>query len=284
MLSNRWIVLCALIVLIAVLTVIGLSIDQPSLEMQQARISELALDDIDRIEIQSGDMQLRLNRAEEAWTIELPINWPAHASNVKRLLSIVNSEAAPLADAADVDLGALGLEQPVASLRFNDTDLRFGASNNIGERRYLMIDHQIYLLPDIHLAFIAQGLPGVVDRQLLPRRYQIESIGLPELKIQRNADDQWRTLPASEYSQAQLQQLIDNWQELQASRIKPLDLGGSVPQLIEVELSDGQSIDFLLISFEPELIIANSQIGLQYHFLRDYADQLITIRDSANAN
>lgn len=284
MLSNRWIVNVALIVLIAVLFFIAMNFEQQPSQAQAARISGLALDDIDSIEVDSGDVQLRLSRLEDSWSIDQPVNWPAHSTNVNRLLSIINSKAEMLAQAADVDLGALGLEQPVARLRLNDADLLFGARNNIGERRYLMIDSSIYLLADVHLAFLTQGLPGFVDRQLLPKRYRVESIKLPEIEIQRDADEQWRTLPPGDYSQAQLQQLVDNWQQLQASRIKPFDLGGLARQLVEVRLEDGRSIEFVLLSSTNELIIANSQIGMQYHFLRDYEDQLMAIGEAASAN
>jgi hypothetical protein len=283
-LSNRWIVNVALIVLIAVLFFIAMNFEQQPSQAQAARISGLALDDIDSIEVDSGDVQLRLSRLDDSWSIDQPVNWPAHSTNVNRLLSIINSKAEMLAHAADVDLGALGLEQPVARLRLNDADLLFGARNNIGERRYLMIDSSIYLLADVHLAFLTQGLPGFVDRQLLPKRYRVESIKLPEIEIQRDADEQWRTLPPGDYSQAQLQQLVDNWQQLQASRIKPFDLGGLARQLVEVRLEDGRSIEFVLLSSTNELIIANSQIGMQYHFLRDYEDQLMAIGEAASAN
>ncbi len=284
MLSNRWIVNVALIVLIAVLFFIAMNFEQQPSQAQAARISGLALDDIDSIEVDSGDVQLRLSRLDDSWSIDQPVNWPAHSTNVNRLLSIINSKAEMLAHAADVDLGALGLEQPVARLRLNDADLLFGARNNIGERRYLMIDSSIYLLADVHLAFLTQGLPGFVDRQLLPKRYRVESIKLPEIEIKRDADEQWRTLPPGDYSQAQLQQLVDNWQQLQASRIKPFDLGGLARQLVEVRLEDGRSIEFVLLSSTNELIIANSQIGMQYHFLRDYEDQLMAIGEAASAN
>jgi hypothetical protein len=283
-LSNRWILNAALVALIAVLSLLAWYFEQQPTDKQHARISELALADIDRIEIDSDDVQLRLSRLEDAWSIDQPIIWPAQSTNVERLLSIVNSKADKLANAADVDLGALGLAPPVASLRLNDVALMFGANNNIGERRYLMVDSRIYLLPDIHLAFLTQGLPGFVDRQLLPRRYRVESIKLPKIELRRDTEDQWRTLPASEYSQAQLQQLIDNWQGLQASRIKPFDLAGSAREVIEVQLQDGSRIDFLLMASTTELIIANSQIGMQYHFLREYEDELMTIRDATNAD
>ena len=102
--------------------------------------------------------------------------------------------------------------------------------------------------------------------------------------MRRDAGGQWRTQPGGQYEQSQLQRLVDNWQQLQASRIKPFDLGGLARQLVEVRLEDGRSIEFVLLSSANELIIANSQIGMQYHFLRDYEDQLMTLGEAASAD
>ena len=55
MLSNRWIVNVALIVLIAVLFFIAMNFEQQPSQAQAARISGLALDDIDSIEVDSGE-------------------------------------------------------------------------------------------------------------------------------------------------------------------------------------------------------------------------------------
>lgn len=282
MLSRRWIVNATLIVLIAVLTYVGLRISEKSDAVAGPGISELRPADITRVGIQSGDVQLELRRDADGWHIESPVDWPAYDANVKRLLSIVDVDANPLGDPDELDLDALGLKTPSVSLRFNDTLLLFGAINNIGARRYLLIDSALYLIPDIHLAFIAQGLPGMVDRRMLPERNPIASLQLAEFALTRDGDDRWRSSHTPEFAQAQLRQLIENWQQLQASRVKRFDSAANVMQTIEARLEDGRVVDFLLLSVAPEIVIANPQIGLQYHFRADYHDQLITIADSAD--
>ena len=282
MLSRRWVINCVLIVLIAGLAWAGLRLDNNSSAEKRSGISKLSPADIDRLEIQAGESRLKLARDADSWNIDYPINWPAQDASIGRILSILNADARPLGNAADVDLAALGLEPPTASLRFNDTRLLFGATNNIGERRYVMIDSKLYLLPDIHLAFITQGLAGMVDRRLLPPRYRIASLRLPEFEIERDGDNGWRSSHDPDFSQDQLKQLIDNWLGLQASRIKRFDNGASAGQRVEIRLTDGREIDFLVISTAPEVVIANPQIGLQYHFRSVYLDQLLTIRSTEN--
>jgi hypothetical protein len=281
-LSRRWIVNATLIVLIAVLTYVGLGFDEGSDDGRGPGISDLRPADITRVGIQTGDVQLELRRDADGWRIESPIDWPAYDANVERLLSIVNVNTSPLGDAAELELDTLGLDPPSTSLRFNDTRLLFGAINNIGQRRYLLIDSTLYLIPDFHLAFVAQGLPGMVDRRMLPKRDPIARLQLPEFEITRDEDDRFRSSHTPEFTQAQLRQLIDNWQGLQASRVKRFDSGADALLTIEARLAGGRVINFLLLSVTPEIVIANPQIGLQYHFRANYYNQLITIVDTTD--
>lgn len=282
MLSKRWIINIVLIALIAGLSYAGFHFESSSTVEVKPTISELTPDEIHSIEIQSGDLRLRLQRGVDGWDLESPINWPAHDTNVRRLLSILKIEANALAEAADVDLATLGLQQPKASMRFNDIPVSFGATNNIGERRYVMLDTTLYLLPDVYLVFVTQGLAGLADRRLLPRRSKIVSMRLPDLQISLDDNNIWHSNRDIEFSQSSLLQLIDNWQALQATRISHFDLGLMPHQLIEIELADGQVIEFLLMSEDPEIVIAHPDIGLQYHFRPEYRDQLIAIGGDEN--
>jgi hypothetical protein len=273
-----------LIVLIAGLAYAGFYFDAKDAAETKPTISELSPDDVHSIDIQYGDLRLGLKRGTEGWDLESPINWPAHDTNVGRLVSILNFETNALADAADVDLAQLGLQPPHASIRFNDTLLQFGTTNNIGDRRYVMQDTTLFLIPDVHLAFVAGGLSALVDRRLLPRHAEITSLQLPGLEIRLDENKHWYSNHAVEFAQARLVQMVANWQDLQATRISHFDLGLKPQQLIEVGLADAQALEFLLMSEDPEIVIAHPNIGLQYHFRSDYYDQLISISGDDDAS
>ena len=284
MLSQRLLINLLLIVLIGGLAYASFHFDAKNAADTKPTISELSPDDVQSIEIQAGDLRLRLKRGIEGWDLESPINWPANDTIVGRLLSILNLETSALADAADVDLAQLGLQQPRTSIRFNDTLLQFGTTNNIGERRYVMQGTTLYLLPDVHLAFITQGLSSLVDRRLLPRRAEIASLQLPDLEIRLDENRRWRSNRAVELSQARLVHLVENWQDLQAIRISHFDLELMPRQLIEIDLADGQALEFLLMSEDPEIVIAHPNIGLQYHFRSHYHNQLISVSGDDDAS
>jgi len=274
-LSRRWLVNCALILVIAVLAFASFHFGAEPGEKPSPRISSLQTDDIERIELRADALHLTLQRDDDGWRITAPVDWPADAANVERLLSVLRIESSALAELADVDPQALGLQPPKATLRLNDTTLAFGASNNIGGRRYVLVDSRIYLVPDIHLAFAAQGMPGIVDRRLLPGRYDISALRLPELEIRRNGEEQWQSSRDATATQAKLELLVGNWQALPASRILRFAGDASAGEPIEIQFADGQRIDFLLLSTQPEIIIANPSIGLQYHFRANLYDQLL---------
>jgi len=283
-LSKRWIVNVLLVALIVGLSLVGVFFEPSATVEKKPAISQLTADQVDTIEIETGDLQLRLQRDNDDWDIESPISWPAQVNNVRRLLSILKVEADALSDTANVDLAALGLLQPKASMRFNGIPMLFGATNNIGGRRYVMLDEKLYLLPDVHLVFVNQGLAGLVDRRLLPGHQGIVSVRLPDLELRLDKNQLWRSNQAIEFSQASLLRLVDNWRDLQATRISNFDLERPPRQLIEIELADGEVIEFLLMSEDPEIIIAHPKIGLQFHFRRDYRDQLITLSVDASEN
>ncbi len=275
MLSRRWLVNCALILVIAVLAFASFHFGAEPGEKSSPRISSLQADDIERIELRADALHLILQRDGDGWRITAPVDWPADTANVERLLSILEIESSVLAELADVDPQALGLQPPKATLRLNDTTLAFGASNNIGGRRYVLIDSRLYLVPDIHLAFAAQGMPGIVDRRLLPGRYDISALRLPELEIRRNSKEQWESSRDATATQAKLELLVGNWQALPASRILRFAGDASAGKSIEIHFADGQRSEFLLLSTQPEIIIANPSIGLQYHFRATLYDQLL---------
>jgi len=278
MFSRRWIINYVLVVLIVIFTYVGNRFAVSTGYQPQQSISEIKPADIDTLEIQTADTLLTLQRDAGGWLLESPIRWPANNINIKRLLSIVNSDADSRLPADEINLATLGLQFPKAVLRINDTELLFGATNNIGERRYIMVDSNVFLLPDIHLPFFAQGLISIVDRRLLPRRYSISRLKLPGLEISRDANDNWQVANAEDgFEQDQISRLVANWQDLEAAKINLFDTGAIPRQKLEIALQDGSKFEFFLMSIEPEVVIAHPQIGLQYHFRADLYYQLIAL-------
>ena len=279
MFSRRWIINYALVVLIIIFTYVGNQFGVETGYQPQQPVTGLKPEDISSIVIQTADTSLTLQRDNAGWLLQSPIQWPANNVNIERLLDIAYIETDSRLSADEIDLATLGLEFPRAVLRLNDTRVLFGATNNIGARRYTMVGSTVFLLPDVHLPFILQGTTGLVDRRLLPRRFELDSIKLPAYEIARDDKNAWRLVNRDDaVGPDKINALVENWRSLEASQVKPYDSAKVPRQKIRLQLQNGQNHEFFVMSIDPEIVIANPGIGLQYHFSTDHYYQLISLR------
>lgn len=278
MLSRRWIINYVLIVLILLFTWIGNRYDVQTGFQPDRALSPLRPADIDTIEIQTADESISLRRDGQAWSLQTPIQWPANQVNVARLLEIANAQTDSSLPSDQIDLGTLGLEFPRARLQLNQQSILFGTTNNIGDRRYVKAGDTVYLLPDVHLPFISQGLTGLVDRRLLPRALGLRALSLPDFELSRNGDNGWQ-LDDDRYDEERAAELVADWQGLEAAQIKAYDASATPRQKIIAQLDDGRELEFFLMSIAPEIIIARPDLGLEYHFREQFYYRLIALRD-----
>ena len=278
MFSRRWIINYVLVVLIVIFTYVGNKFDVKTGFQPQQHITGIKPENIESVEIQTANTSLALKRDSGGWMLESPIRWPANNVNVERLLTIASVETDSRLAANEIDLETLGLKFPQAMLRLNDTEVLFGATNNIGARRYTMVGSTVFLLPDQHLPFITQGLTAMVDRRLLPRTNELTTLKLSGFEINRDDDNTWQLIGADGFEQGQITKMIENWQSLEASRVKPFAADKMPRQKIRAQFANGESQEFFVMSIDPEIIVANPQIELQYHFPADLYYQLISLR------
>ena len=282
MLSRRWIVNGLLILSILLVAYVGYRLDAPPETAAQPSPTHSGTAAIERIEIETGTASLSLAREADSWTIVEPIHWPANLDSVRRLIGIIDTGDTPPLDAGSADLATLGLDKPVAQVRIGEIRVRFGSTNNIGARRYTMIDSELFLLDDRQLPFILQGLSGFVDRRLLPPRFGLTALSLPGNELLRDDSGAWRASGGGTVDAQRLADLAGNWQSLEASRVADIDTAHPVRAGISASLNDGSRHEFLLLSVDPELIIANPELGLQYHFHAGLYNRLISPLDDEN--
>lgn len=283
MLSKRWLINYLLIVLIFIFTYIGNRYQVKTGYQPKNAISSLKPQDIHTAVIQTADYNFTLRRnGASQWRFEKPVEWPANNITLERLISIVSYETESRLSADEIDLATLGLQFPGAILTLNDTRVLFGATNNIGQRRYIMIGSTVYLLPDLHLHFITQGIAGLIDRRLLPRSIPLKSLKLTEFILRKSSDGNWQSNAEAEVETVHLNRLANNWQTLEAGNIKIYDKTITPRQKMVATLENGSEIEFYLMSIKPEIVIARPDLGIQYHFSeKQYYDLLSIIKQES---
>jgi len=266
MLSRRWLINYFLIVMIIIATYIGNRYDVQTGFQDDLKITQLSPAEAQNLLIQTGDGNFRLRREAGTWFLTEPVTWPANNITIERLIGITEVQTDSRLPAAEIDLGELGLKFPRAILKIDDTEILFGITNNIGARRYLLIGDEVFLVPDAHLAFLNGGLASLVDRRLLPPTVPLTALNLPGHSLQRQPNGSWQADAASPPGPDQLNTLVGNWQSLQANRVQTVDDSLSPRYKITASGDQGQLFEFYLLSIEPEIIISNPSLGLQYHF------------------
>ena len=279
LISKRWLINYVLIILIILFTYIGNRFDVETGYNPQSRITSLKLQDIDRLSIQTADDNINLTRANGQWQIVSPIQWLANNITIERILGIASSETDSKLSASEIDLSTIGLQFPKAMLSLNDTRIHFGATNQIGERRYLLVHSTVFLLPDRHLPFITSGISGLIDQRLLPRALALSHLQIGPLKVTQTKNGGWQDSNNTS-SPDQLNTLIGNWQTLRASRIRAFKKKAAPLQKITAGLDNGNKVEFFLMSIKPEIIIAGPDLGLQYHFKKDHYYDLLAINQN----
>ena len=278
MLSRRWLINCLLIALIGISIYAGNRYQATSGFSSLNSISSLKPQDIHTVVIETPDNNpVVLRNTGNQWLFEKPVQWPADNTTVERLISIVQSKSDSRLPADEIELATLGLDSPQVTLILNDTRIEFGTTNNIGQRRYVKIAATVYLLPDLHLHFITQGLIGLIDRRLLPRSVSLKSLQLADLILSKSSNDTWQGEAVGEAENERINTLGNNWQTLSAGRIKTYDNANLPKQIIIASLEDGSEIDFFLMAIKPEIVIARPDLDLQYHFSEKHYFDLLSI-------
>ncbi len=279
LMSKRWLINYALIILVILFTYIGNRFDVETGYNPQSRITSLKLQDINRLSIQTADDNINLTRANGQWAIVSPIHWLANNITIERILGIASSETDSKLPSSEIDLSTIGLQFPKAILSLNDTRIHFGATNQIGERRYLLVHSTVFLLPDLHLPFITSGINNLIDQRLLPRSLALTSLQLGPLEITQTNTGGWQDSKNTS-GPDQLNSLIRNWQTLPASRIRSFKKKAAPLQKIIAGLDNGNEVEFFLMSIKPEIIFARPDLGLQYHFNKDHYYNLLAVKQN----
>ena len=279
MLSRRWLINYLLIALIGIFIYTGNRYQATSGFPPVNSISSLKPQNIHTVIIETPNdkQQVVLRKTGNLWLFEKPVQWPADDTTVERLISIVQSESDSRLPADEIELATLGLDSPKVSLILNDTHIEFGTTNNIGQRRYVKIAATVYLLPDLHLHFITQGFIGLVDRRLLPRSVSLKSLKLADLILSKSSDDTWQGEAVGENEKERINMLGNNWQTLNAGRVKKYDNTKLPERIIIARLEDGSEIDFFVMAIKPEIVIARPDLDLQYHFSEKHYYDLLSI-------
>jgi len=203
---------------------------------------------------------------------------PASTFQLQALLRLLETSSTSQYAADTVDLAALGLDPPQATVTIDDVAILFGNTAPLDGKRYLQIDATVHLIEDRYQHLINAGWTNFVERKLLPADKSIRMLRLPDMTLTLSDKDQWQLSPNKPGVSADaIQQLLDHWDKVSALYARRYD-GRTSDEIITLEFSDSpEPLTFMVIAHSPELVLARPGWGIQYHLSSDVEETLLTL-------
>lgn len=275
--SSRTLLNLALMAIAAVLALV--IVYQPGITPEPAAQTVTTVDSekISRIRITRTTREpLELARHDDNWFLVSNNGLPASDFQVNALLATLQTEAMRSYPADGIDLAALGLKPPLATLALDDTEIKIGTTDALDKLRYLQVGDAIFLVTDRYQHLINADWPGFVSRKLLPADARISKLKLPQATLSPGTGNQWQKTPVTTPADtASLQTLIDNWQQASATYIRRYQPSGN-GETVAVTLSGNTAtLTFHIVTRTPELVLARPDLGIQYHLQGDLDKALL---------
>lgn len=241
---------------------------------QISRLSDINQNDIVQIKVLRKDLDdFEFNKQIADWHMSSPQQYRASSARINAMLNILNTESFAQLDINDVEIERLGFADPIVIMKLNEHEFIFGNTDAIDQRRYVLFDGKVHLTNDSLYQQLMTNAAFFADPKLLPENFKIDSIQFPEHKIEL-VDGQWLIKPLLDISSDKLKEIIFNWKNATAISASKYDPSESA-SIISLSTDNNESIQFVIVSTEPHLILGRKDLGIQYHMGSDVAGQLL---------
>jgi hypothetical protein len=263
-------------VLLVIIAVLGaLAFFEPGKKKPEsipiARVEENALT---AVTLKNQDT-IQFEKKDGHWRLVAPFAAPANEIRVHQLIDIAKSSREAEYPIKTEDLAKFELDKPKATLVLGDTTLLFGGSDPINMRRYVRIGDTLYLVNDDFFHHLTAAATDYVDKKLLPEGAKVKEIAIPGLKASLGPDGKWTREPPGE-AKPDLNELATLWATARAIDVKRLEKPAQGDK-INIGLAEAPSLEFTIVQREPDVILARSDLGLQYELTSETARQLLNL-------
>jgi len=229
-----------------------------------------------------------LRKRDSHWYLEGKPELPAAQFAVASILRLADQKATRSYPAGQLDPAKLKLDKPRITVTFNDGPaIAFGTTEPLEHQRYVQVNGKIHLIHDEVERLVETGRTGFVSRRLLPLNATLDALDLPDLKLERDKQGNWKVHPAHKKASADdLQALADAWtaaSALTVSRYQPGKDGRS-HGTVKVTFKHHAAVQFTIVHRKPELVLGRADLGLAYHMGSDAAGRLLSLRPVAGGS
>lgn len=119
--------------------------------------------EIQKISIKrDGHDTIVLDKNAGVWTLTAPFKLNANAVRIEPLLTLIPGNETGYSP-AEVDMAATGLLDSTTSITLNNETIKLGKPGTDGDRRYALINEQVFLLPEWVWSLVHGGVTAFAD-------------------------------------------------------------------------------------------------------------------------
>ena len=219
------------------------------------------------------------------WYLATPVDMPANPHKVNQILSLLNTNSFRQYQIKSDNLAKLGLSPPGWEIALDQTIVKFGKTEPIDQRRYVLVDATVHLINDSFSQYSFGSPLMLANLDILPVDKSVAEIHLPD-KVIKRVNGQWQSSPPNEVvSQNALNEYIDEWRYAQALRVALADkldiAANATPVTIYLEKVE-QPIHLTVESTDQDFIITNKDWGVRYYINNSIGERLLHVAPPAH--
>ena len=254
---------------VLLIIVIGLALFLTNTNKQEPVVKEMPLTGIDPASVKTilikrkQSNEIRFDKVDNKWHMQSPFQLPANEFRINTMLKLLQAHSYTEFNKADVDLNRFLLEAPDLSIQFNDTRIGFGDTSPLDKQRYVLVDDKVHLINDSLYEQLQAPATFFLNTRLLPEGSKITAINFPEYSISMETGT-WSISPQTGVSADKLVAVVNAWQTLDAISISAYQATDKT-ESIRIDAGTAGVFDFIIVSPQPNLVLARPDIGIQYH-------------------
>lgn len=238
------------------------------------KLTDIDIDNINSIAIRHNENVTTIVRnSNNQWQITRPVNIAANNFRINTILKLANAPVHNQYSPAEIDLRESGLENTQTRIRLNEQTIELGIINPVTNLRYVKLNNRVNTIEDVYFPLITSHFGTLVSLNLLPANSDIEKIVLPQQTFYKDDEGIWRS--NTETSADDIIQLVQHWKNDQAFGVHSYMTRKDLGEILVYLSGHDQPLKFSISDTEPWLILARTDIGLEYHLDRAFYGRLV---------
>ncbi len=264
----------ALLAIIVILLLVVTTSTNDDETTKLKRVSDIDPKTITSIKVIRKDKPtLEFNKQPAGWRMQSPLQFRVNTARINAMLRILGTESHSELDPDQVELARFELDDPAITLQLNGYVFKFGTTDGIDQRRYLLFNNRIFMVNDFLYAQLDSKPGFFADTRLVAEDKTITAITFPENRFEL-VDGNWEMQQLMDIKPEQLKELAFSWKNAEAISVSSYQQ----PQQefpITITTADKQSMTFNIIATSPYLILGRKDLAIQYHMASDDAAKLL---------